>query len=99
MNFEPLGNPELLPAVVPVSGLAALPPVLAGSMTSDVRERVGEFYNSIAAIFEAWVGRRKSGHTRRAYRGDVMAFAGFMGWHWPDDAVNLLRTSISREGE
>jgi hypothetical protein len=31
-----------------------------------VRERVRDFYLSVAAIFEAWVGRRKSGHTQRA---------------------------------
>ena len=71
-----------------------LPPVLAGSLTPEVRSRVGDFYNSVAAIFEAWVGRHKSAHTRRAYRGDVMAFAEFMGWSWPEDAMHLLRASI-----
>ena len=71
-----------------------LPPVLAGSMTPAVRERVGQFYLSVAAIFEAWVGRRKSDHTQRAYRGDVMAFVQFKGWNWPEDATNMLRASI-----
>ncbi len=56
-----------------------LPPVLAGSMTPAVAGRVEDFYNSIATLFDAWVGRRKSEHTRRAYRGDVMAFVEFMG--------------------
>ena len=55
---------------------------------------VGDFYGSIATIFEAWVNRRKSEHTRRAYRGDVMAFVSFMGWRWPDDALHLLGASI-----
>ena len=61
---------ELLP-VVRGYGSSSLPPVLAGSMTPEVRGRVGDFYNSVAGIFEAWVNRRKSEHTRRAYRGDV----------------------------
>ena len=72
----------------------ALPPVLDGSMTPAVAGRVGDFYASVATIFEAWVNRRKSEHTRRAYRGDVMAFVEFMGWCWPDDAANLLRLSL-----
>ena len=72
----------------------ALPPVLHGSMTPAIADRVADFYASVATIFEAWVGRRKSDHTRRAYRGDVMAFVAFMGWRWPDDAANLLRSSL-----
>jgi site-specific recombinase XerD len=40
------------------------------------------------------VNRRKSEHTCRAYRGDVMAFAQFMGWKWPSDSIELLSTSI-----
>jgi site-specific recombinase XerC len=71
-----------------------LPPVLAGSLTPAVRERVEDFYLSVATIFETWVGRRKSDHTQRAYRGDVMAFVQFMKWNWPEDATNMLRTSI-----
>ena len=46
------------------------------------------------AIFEAWVNRRKSDHTRRAYRGDVMAFVEFCGFAWPEDSAKLLRVSI-----
>ena len=74
--------------------MPALPPVIAGAMTPEVRERVESFYSSVAAIFEAWVNRRKSHHTRRAYRGDVMAFAEFRRIVWPRDAAELLRTSI-----
>ena len=62
-----------------------LPPVLAGSLTPENRERVEQFFFSVPAIFEAWVGRRNSEHTRRAYRGDVMAFIRFMKWQWPDE--------------
>jgi site-specific recombinase XerD len=71
-----------------------LPPVIAGSFTPEIQERVESFFSSIAAIFEAWVNRRKSHHTRRAYRGDVMAFVGFQEFVWPRDAAELLRVSI-----
>lgn len=71
-----------------------LPPVLAGHGTPAVRERVEGFYSSVAGIFESWVNRRKSEHTRRAYREDVMAFVRFLGWSWPEDATGLLRVSI-----
>src|ERR1022692_491197 len=74
--------------------LPALPPVLSGSHTPEIQERVESFFHSVASIFEAWVGRRKSDHTRRAYRGDVMAFVEFMRWTWPADSARLLRTSI-----
>jgi hypothetical protein len=40
--------------------LPALPPVTAGAHTPQVQERVESFYHSVAAIFEAWVNRRKS---------------------------------------
>lgn len=77
-----------------------LPPVLLGSVTPENRQRVENFFFSVASIFEAWVNRRKSEHTRRAYRGDVMAFVQFMNsrepgsWRWPDDAIELLSVSI-----
>jgi len=72
----------------------SLPPVLLGSVTPENRERVENFISSVASIFEAWVKRRKSEHTRRAYRGDVMAFVEFMGWTWPKDSTELLSASI-----
>ncbi|HEY6248990.1 MAG TPA: tyrosine-type recombinase/integrase [Candidatus Angelobacter sp.] len=74
--------------------LPALPPVIAGAHTPVVESRVETFFHSVAAIFEAWVNRRKSHHTRRAYRGDVMAFVEFRRWAWPQDAAQLLRASI-----
>src|ERR1700728_5327005 len=75
---------------VPVS----LPPILAGQVTPETRERVEHFYFSVAAIFETWVKRRQSRHTRRAYREDVMAFVRFVGIEWPKDCASLLTTSI-----
>jgi site-specific recombinase XerD len=71
-----------------------LPPVIVGAHTPEVERRVENFFQSVAAIFEAWVNRRKSDHTRRAYRGDVMAFVAFRGWAWPEDSAKMLRASI-----
>jgi site-specific recombinase XerD len=74
--------------------LPALPPVIAGTFTPEIKERVERFFHSVATIFEAWVNRRKSDHTRRAYRGDVMAFVEFCKIGWPKDSAKLLRVSI-----
>jgi hypothetical protein len=74
--------------------LPALPPVIAGANTPEIAHRVENFFQSVASIFEAWVNRRKSDHTRRAYRGDVMAFVEFRDWAWPKDSGQLLRVSI-----
>lgn len=71
-----------------------LPPILAGRDTPAVRERVQHFFSSVASIFEAWVARRQSPHTQRAYREDVMAFVKFAGIEWPDQATALLSVSI-----
>src|ERR1035438_3427513 len=72
-----------------------LPPILAGQFTPETKERVERFYFSIAAIFETWVKRRQSRHTRRAYREDVMAFVRFIGITWPQDCASLLTVSVT----
>ena len=74
--------------------LPALPPVIAGADTPEIKRRVEDFFHAVASIFDAWVNRRKSDHTRRAYRGDVMAFVEFRGWKWPEQSAELLRVSI-----
>ncbi len=71
-----------------------LPPILAGQFTPHTQERVEQFYFSVAAIFETWVARRRSRHTRRAYREDVMAFVRFMQIPWPEQCASLLAVSI-----
>ncbi len=71
-----------------------LPPILVGRATPDVRKRVEQFFFSVASIFEAWVARRQSVHTQRAYREDIMAFVKFMRIEWPDKAPQLLRVSV-----
>jgi site-specific recombinase XerD len=60
-------------------GLELLPPVLAGHETPAVQERVGRFYASVQAMLEAWLARRQSPNTRRAYRRDVLDFVAFLG--------------------
>jgi integrase/recombinase XerD len=73
---------------------SSLPPILLGSATPWTVKRVRRFYDSIAEIFEAWVERCQSPHTQRAYRGDVMAFVGFMRITWPKEAIRLLAVSV-----
>jgi integrase/recombinase XerD len=71
-----------------------LPPILAGQSTPQVTERVNQFYASIAEIFEAWIARRKSPHTKRAYRQDVLSLVKFLKIRWPEESVRLLAVSI-----
>lgn len=68
--------------------------ILAGRETAGVRAEVEAFADQVAAIFEAWVTRRESPHTQRAYRADVMTFVRFMGFAWPEEAPALLGVSI-----
>jgi site-specific recombinase XerD len=81
--------------VLPEGLVRDLPPILAGASPDQVQARVKQFYLSVAAIFEAWVARRSSRHTQRAYRQDVMAFIAFRQIAWPDDAITLLQTSVA----
>lgn len=57
---------------------APFPPILAGSSTPAILKRVEQFYFSVASIFESWVQRRRSPHTQRAYREDVLSFVKFL---------------------
>ena len=72
-----------------------LPPILTANTPGRIEERVEQFFLSVAQIFEAWVARRASKHTQRAYRQDVMAFVAFRQIAWPDDATALFRTSVA----
>lgn len=56
--------------------------------------QVADFASAVAAMLEAWVHRSSSGHTRRAYRQDVMAFVRFLELDWPQDAGALLSVSV-----
>jgi hypothetical protein len=44
-------------------GSQSLPPILAGRITPEVKERVEQFYFSVAAISKTWVKQRQSKHT------------------------------------
>ncbi|MGH9761903.1 MAG: tyrosine-type recombinase/integrase [Blastocatellia bacterium] len=59
-----------------------------------MRKQTERFFCSIADIFEMWVTRRKSMHTQRAYREDVMSFVRFAGIAWPEESIRLLSVSI-----
>jgi hypothetical protein len=43
-----------------------LPPVIAGAHTPETERGVEHFFQSVAAIFEAWVNWRKSDYVLRA---------------------------------
>src|SRR5438270_8302977 len=73
---------------------SALPPILAGRATPAMVERVQQFYFSLASLFEAWVTRRQSLHTQRAYREDIMSFIRFQGITWPEQAIALFSVSV-----
>ncbi len=80
--------PALQPKALPV------PPLLAGTATPEVRTRVESFYHALERIFESWVNRSESGHTRRAYRDDILSFVRFLGLTWPEQAPALLQVSV-----
>jgi site-specific recombinase XerD len=71
-----------------------LPPILAGAKTPAIRQRVEDFFFSVASIFESWVSRRQSPNTQRAYREDIMAFVKFQAIAWPEQAIALLTVSV-----
>ena len=83
--------------VIPAASRAALalPPVLLGSLTPEIRSRVEHFYSSIYEIFERWVNRPKSVHTRRSYRDGVLSFVRHRGILWPQEAHRLLTISVA----
>ena len=98
-------DPGLPEANVPSRDLAeaaeGLPPVLTGHATPMLEDKVRGFYGSVATMFEAWLARRKSHNTRRAYRRDVLDFVEFMGIRWPtaetpqpDESWKLLQATV-----
>ena len=71
-----------------------LPPVLLGHVTPEVRRRVERFYASVADLFEAWVARRRSPYTQRAYRQDINGFIKFMRLEWPKESWRMYAVSV-----
>ncbi len=76
------------------SDRAAFPPILVGHVTPEVRRRVERFHASGAELFETWVARRRSPHTRRAYRQDVNCFVKFMRLEWPNESWRMYMVSV-----
>lgn len=72
-----------------------MPPILAGHATKAMEHRVERFYFSVGAIFEAWVKRRKSKHTQRSYRQDVMDLVTHLKIQWPEASTDLLTVSVA----
>jgi integrase/recombinase XerD len=72
----------------------SLPPILAGQQTPAVKRKVHEFYSSIAELFELWIGRRRSPHTQRAYRQDVMGLVQVLEISWPSESVQMLTVTV-----
>jgi site-specific recombinase XerD len=71
------------------------PPILVGSHTETVARKVESFANAVAEMFERWVARCESRHTRRAYRQDVMTFVAFLKLRWPEEAPQLLTVRVA----
>src|SRR5262245_35696098 len=70
-------------------------PILHGQETPEVQLRVRQFLFAVASIYESWLGRRSSPHTRRAYDQDVMHFVRrFLRLDWPDEASEILHVSV-----
>jgi hypothetical protein len=92
---------EEVSAVIPAPLRAAvsLPPVLLGSLTPEIRVRVESFYSSVYAIFERWVNRPRSLHTRRSYKEGVLSFVRYRGTVWPQEASSLLLVSVAEVQE
>ena len=90
--MEEATSTELVPAL---ESARKLPPILAGRHTELVEAQVGNFYDSVAQIFERWVTRRSSPHTQRAYRGDVLSFVEYLGIRWPDESTHLFAVSVA----
>ncbi|MGH8761413.1 MAG: tyrosine-type recombinase/integrase, partial [Burkholderiales bacterium] len=88
-------NDHNLPAVIEPDVVTDLPAILTGHSTPAIAEKVRKFYFSVAEIFEAWVRRRSSYHTQRAYRADVMSFVQFLELAWPDESTKLLAAKIT----
>jgi len=87
------------PATKNEAPVPVFPPVMAGAGTpavrQRVRQRVDEFFSSVANMFDTWVLRSQSPHTQRAYREDVMAFVRFQAILWPEQATLLLTAPVS----
>src|SRR4051794_20761376 len=71
-----------------------MPPILSGHATSAMERRVERFYFSVGSVFDAWVKKQQSFHTRRAYEQDVNSLIYHLKLNWPKDSAQLLAVSV-----
>jgi len=72
-----------------------LPPILSGNTTPDNVRRVKSFYLSVSKMFEMWLGRVRSPHTRRAYRKDILSMMDFVEIAWPREATRTFDVTVA----
>src|SRR6266700_5011187 len=83
--------PRVTTTLPSIAAAADILPILRGQVSREVEEHVRSFVFSVAAIYETWLKRRSSVHTRRAYDQDVMNFfREYLGMEWPEQAQELL---------
>jgi len=96
VQFPALPSPTPKPVDAPAQAeRKAMPAILIGHQTPELAGRIENFYSSVGRIFEDWVDRGHSPHTRRAYREDVMAFVEFMRIDWPQDSTEIFAIKIA----
>jgi site-specific recombinase XerD len=89
------GNSEAVAPGDVISEADSMPPVLLGNATPAIKQRIARFYLGVGEMFEAWVTRHKSEHTRRAYRQGVVDFVDFLGIDWPNRGARLFQVQVS----
>lgn len=87
----PSSAPKLVSAI---ASSPTLPRVLAGHETPALERQAEAFIFSVAEMFEAWLRRTQNPNTQRAYRRDVVSFIEFRGIRWPEEAYQLLKTTV-----
>ncbi len=68
-----------MPGLVTVEPSEALPQLMLEHETPTMAKAVHRFYASVGTMFEAWVARRQSPNTERAYWRDVLDLVEFLG--------------------
>lgn len=89
---SPNDDPKLL--VPEVASSRELPPVLAGSDTPEVRERVNRFLLNLHEVFEAWVRQTKSSNTQDAKMRSWSQFVRFLKLDWEAKPWEALQVTV-----
>ena len=78
----------------PVSSASALPPLISGSDTPEVRHRIGNFLEQLHQVFESWVRQTKSANTQDAKRRSWLQFVDFLQLDWEQRPWDALRVTV-----